>query len=181
MKYITIIIIFIFIILINISLSNNLIKINMNNKNYYVQKTHSKEAVKILIILEKFIKKLSYYLIKENSNNKYLVKQLKKNIIIREIPEHYKGGPSYLKGKNIIFICLRKNKDEFETNINGLYFVIIHELAHIITKTYGHTKEYWRNNKLVLNTAIKYNLYNYKNYNNYPIKICNKIINTTEV
>ena len=40
----------------------------------------------------------------------------------------------------------------------------MHELAHLITKKYGHDTEYWDNYKLLLNTAIKNNLYMYKNY-----------------
>ena len=179
MKYYKIIIAIFIIFYLEITYSN-LKKIkSINNKYYYTQKNNALEASKILILLEKFINKLSYYLIKENSNNVFLIKQLKKNIIISEIPKKHNHYISYISNKKYIYICLRKNNNIFEKNLNGLYFILIHELAHLITKKYGHHKEYWNNYKLVLQTAIKHNLYKYKNYNNNPIYICkNKIINS---
>lgn len=179
MKYYKIIIAIFVIFYLEITYSN-LKKIkSINNKYYYTQKDNALEASKILILLEKFINKLSYYLIKENSNNVFLIKQLNKNIIISEIPKKYNHYISYISNKKNIYICLRKNNNIFEKNLNGLYFILIHELAHLITKKYGHHKEYWNNYKLVLQTAIKHKLYKYKNYNNNPIYICkNKIINS---
>jgi hypothetical protein len=178
MKYILLLILFILLY----TNSNNLVKIkSTNNKFYYTQKTHSLEASYILILLENFINKLCNYLIKDNFNNKYLKNKLKKNIIIKEIPNKYKNYISYLSNKKIIYICLRKNKNEFETNMNALYFIIMHELSHIITITDGHTKEFWDNNKLIINTATKYKLYKYKNYYKYPVYICNKIINSLPI
>ena len=77
---------------------------------------------------------------------------------------------------------MRKDKYTFEKNINELYYILMHELAHLITKKYGHDIEYWNNYKLLLNTAIKNNLYIYKNYSKNPINICNnKIINSTPI
>ena len=58
----------------------------------------------------------------------------------------------------------------------------MHELAHLITKKYEHNTNYWNNFRLLLNTAIKNNLYMYKNYSINPANICNnKIINSTPI
>lgn len=177
MKYILLLILFIFLY----TNSNNLVKIkSTNNKFYYTQQKHSLKASHILILLEDFINKLSYYLLKDNFNNKYIKNKLKKKIIIKEIPNKYKNYVSYLSNKTI-YICLRKNINQFETNINALYFIIMHELSHIITKTQGHTKEFWDNYKLIINTATKYKLYKYKDYYNNPVKICNKLINSLPI
>ena len=162
--------------------SFNLIKHTDNNNNlYYTRKTHKSKALSILILLKKFIIKLSNILNKNNPNNKYLINNLKKNIIIKELPKKYTKHISYLYNNNTIYICLRNTTNIFEKNINDLYFIIMHELAHIITKNKGHGKEYWNNNKLIINTAIKYKLYKYKNYNKNPTYICNKIINSTPI
>lgn len=165
------------------SFKTDLIKIqSINNKYYYTQKINSLEASKILIILEEFANKLSYYVIKEYPDNIYIKNKLKKNIIIKEIPSKYSKYISYIQNKHIIYICLRKDKYTFEKNINELYYILMHELAHLITKKYGHDIEYWNNYKLLLNTAIKNNLYIYKNYSKNPINICNnKIINSTPI
>ena len=52
----------------------------------------------------------------------------------------------------------------------------MHELAHIITKSVGHTDEYWDNYRLILKTAIDNGLYEYKNYYEEPVEFCNKKI-----
>ena len=183
MKLIYILFIFIILLLLYNSFKTDLIKVkSINNKYYFTQKINSLEASKILILLEKFTKKLSYYIIKEYPNNLYINKKLKKNIIIKEIPSNYNNYISYIQNKNIIYICLRKDKYTFENNINELYFILMHELAHLITKKYGHHEEYWNNYRLLLNTAIKNNLYIYKNYFKNPINICNnKTINSNPI
>lgn len=180
MKRIYILLILIILLLFYNSFKTDLIKIkSINNKYYYTQKIKSLEASKILILLEKFTKKLSYYIIKEYPDNLYIKNKLKKKIIIKEMPSNYNNYISYIHNKNIIYICLRKDKYTFENNINELYFILMHELAHLITKKYGHHEEYWNNYRLLLNIAIKKNLYIYKNYSKNPINICNnKTINS---
>tara|TARA_Y100000741_G_scaffold350867_1_gene321399 strand:+ start:2309 stop:2872 length:564 start_codon:yes stop_codon:yes gene_type:complete len=177
------IIILLLILVLYNSFKTDLIKVqSINNKYYYTQKVKSLEASKILIILEEFAKKLSHYVIKENPENLYIKNKLKKNIIIKEIPSKYSKFVSYIQNKHVIYICLRKDKYTFENNINELYYILMHEIAHLITKKYGHDTEYWDNYKLLLNTAIKNNLYMYKNYSKNPINICNsKIINSTPI
>ena len=55
----------------------------------------------------------------------------------------------------------------------------MHELAHIITKSVGHTDEYWENYRLILKTAVDNDLYKYKNYYEEPVEFCGKQINST--
>ena len=84
------------------SFKTDLIKIqSINNKYYYTQKINSLEASKILIILEEFANKLSYYVIKEYPDNIYIKNKLKKNIIIKEIPSKYSKYISYIQNKHI--------------------------------------------------------------------------------
>ena len=78
-----------------------------------------------------------------------------------------------------MYICLRDKSGKFEDQYNRVYFVIMHELAHVITKSVGHTDEYWDNYRLVLKTAIDNNLYEYKNYYEEPVEFCNKKITST--
>ena len=49
-------------------------------------------------------------------------------------------------------------------------FVTLHELAHIMTKSIGHTKEYWDNFKDLLSEAVKINIYKPVDYSKDPIK-----------
>ena len=51
-------------------------------------------------------------------------------------------------------------------------FVAIHELAHVITKSVGHTSEFWNNMKFILKKAIKLKVYKQHDYRNNPISYC---------
>ena len=132
------------------SFKTDLIKVkSINNKYYYTQNIKPLEASKILILLEEFAKKLSQYVIKEYPDNTYIKNKLKKNIIIKEIPSKYSKYVSYIQNKHIIYICLRKDKYTFENNINELYYILMHEIAHLITK----------NMDMILNIGIIINYY----------------------
>ena len=76
------------------------------------------------------------------------------------------------KGEKLVF-CIRQ-KDENETIVdeNTLTFVSIHELAHIMTKSVGHTPEFWTNFKRLLNEGINNNLYKKENYSSNPKEYC---------
>ena len=100
-----IILVLIFFVLFYNSFKIDLIKIkSINNKYYYTQRIKSLEASKILILLEKFTKKLSYYIIKEYPDNLYIKNKLKNKIIIKEMPSNYNNYISYIQNKNIIYI-----------------------------------------------------------------------------
>ena len=76
-------------------------------------------------------------------------------------------------------LSTRNKKGLFETQNNRIYFVIMHELGHIITDEVGHTPKFWRNFKKILKTAIKHKLYKYRDYYIDPVEFCNIIINST--
>lgn len=171
---------FLLLIIVIVLFSNDgLIKTKAsNNKIYYTQKHKSEEAANILSNVDKFKDKLIKVLVKDNPDNIKIQKLMKKKINIKEIPKMH-NYIAYTLNKNTLYICLRKNKDKFETNMNALYFVVMHELAHVISSTIGHTPEFWNNYKLILKTSIKNKLYNYKNYYVNPITYCNKKIYST--
>jgi predicted metal-dependent hydrolase len=76
------------------------------------------------------------------------------------------------KGEKIVF-CIRQ-KDEAESLVdeNTLTFVAIHELAHIMTKSVGHTPEFWNNFKRLLKVAVEEKLYTKEDYTNNPKEYC---------
>ena len=76
------------------------------------------------------------------------------------------------KGEKIV-LCLR-SKDSKEKLIdeNTLSFVAIHELAHLMTKSIGHTPEFWKNFKFLLQNAVKINLYKNEDYSKNPKPYC---------
>ena len=81
-------------------------------------------------------------------------------------------GYTVNKGEKI-GICLT------DDNENALFFVIMHELSHVITKEYGHTEKFWENFEYIIKQAVKLGLYNYKDYNTSPINYCEEEISYT--
>lgn len=83
------------------------------------------------------------------------------------------------KGEKIVF-CLR-SKDEKEELVkeNIIIFVALHELTHVMTKSVGHTDEFWQNFQFLLKVAVKLKLYHNVNYNNDPVKYCGTEITDT--
>lgn len=79
-----------------------------------------------------------------------------------------------------IHMCLRE-RDENNKLIdeNTLFFVALHELAHIMTVSMNHTEEFWTNFRYLLRHAIEGGYYKYHPYHNVPKKYCGTYITDT--
>ena len=77
-------------------------------------------------------------------------------------------------------MCIRE-RDENNKLIdeNTLFFVALHELAHVMTMSIGHKKEFWTNFKFLLRNAIKEGYYKYHHYHHAPKKYCGTYISDT--
>ena len=77
-------------------------------------------------------------------------------------------------------ICLRsQNKPYLFVKINTLMFVLIHELAHIMSVKNDpkhKTEEFWNNFRFVLSNAESYGLWIYRDYSKYPETYCGRPI-----
>ena len=81
------------------------------------------------------------------------------------------------KGEEIA-ICVRQPDNTFIDD-NTVMFVVIHELAHVMTKSIGHTQEFWDNMAYLLERAEELKIYVPKNYTESPVDYCGMEINTT--
>ena len=159
--------------------NNNLVKtMANNNKIYYTQRNKSKIAANKLAKIDDFIAKLTIHLLEDNKNHIMIQKNLKKKLIIKELPANSRHV-AYIVNKTKLHICLRNNNNKFINQYNRIYFVVMHELAHKITKSIGHTDEFWKNFKLIIETSIKHKLYKYRNYFKDPVKYCGININSS--
>lgn len=171
--------IILFILIIYYFLKNGLVKTKAsNNKIYYTQKSNAVIAAEKLVKIDIFLEKLNKHLLEDHKNHKMIQKKLKNNVIIKELPKNSKHV-GYIINKNTLHICLRNKNGQFINKYNKIYFVVMHELAHMITKSVGHNDEYWNNYKLIIKTAIKHNLYEYKDYYNNPVEYCGININSS--
>ena len=152
------------------------VKSKFNNKFYLVKNDKNKYIkANIICLLEKRINILLKYLLKKYSNKNSRINRLIFRLKNTEILESYFSNSTYSlnKGEKIYLCMVNKNNI---INLNTLTYVIIHELAHIMSISYGHNSEFWSNFKFLLKYSIKINIYKYINYENYPMKYCNVVI-----
>ena len=77
-----------------------------------------------------------------------------------------------------IRLCIRKQDGSFE-NINTSMFVVLHELAHVMSVTYGHGEEFKRNFSYITHLASNLGIYKPENFRENPVTYCGTEINTT--
>jgi hypothetical protein len=87
---------------------------------------------------------------------------------------------AYSLGKNSIFICVRE-KNGALTDVNTSMFVLIHELAHVSTDSYGHTPEFWKNMKYLLEVAEELGNYTYVNHDETVESLCGRVLGTNPI
>ena len=118
----------------------------------------------------------------ENHPNKDITKRLENGYnpksITETLPTSEYTAYSENKGEKIAF-CLdtKKNSQGKLIDLNTLTFVALHELAHIGTKSIGHTPEFWQNFKFLLEQAKAINVYEPVNYKKNPQTYCGMEIN----
>jgi hypothetical protein len=157
------------------------VKSNIDNNEYTVQiKEDSLEAANLIATVRERLLVLMEHLEKSYGKDDKRVIQLKKNFR----PDRLKEGvttPGYTsysvnKGEQII-LCLRNN-DEL-VDINTLFFVVLHEFAHLATESIGHTEEFWDNFRWILEESINIGLYIKQDFNIKNVEYCGMSITSS--
>jgi hypothetical protein len=87
------------------------------------------------------------------------------------------------KGQKIV-VCLRdKTKSPQYPLIdqNTIMFVLLHEMAHLMTETIGHTQEFWTNFRRILGDAVQIGIYTPVNYAQRPTPYCGMTITDSPI
>jgi hypothetical protein len=97
----------------------------------------------------------------------------------------HSGDTSYSenKGQKIV-VCLRDKTRAPEYPLidkNTVMFVMLHEMAHLMTETIGHTTEFWNNFKRLLHDAVKVGIYQPVNYAHSPTPYCGMTITDSPI
>lgn len=102
--------------------------------------------------------KLINLLEKSKYKNQKRIQRLieKRNVKIVERKKDEPLAYSYDKGERI-GLCIKYNGKYVSDNI--IFFVLCHELAHMMTKSIGHTKEFWNNMDFLLKFAEMHKIY----------------------
>lgn len=124
------------------------------------------------------------YMYNEKLPNKIISERLYKNWNkirknpngIREVSKN-DNSAAYTINKNEVRLCVRTEDNKFE-DLNTGFFVLLHELAHIMSKHYGHGLEFEKNFAFITQLAIDLGLYKYTDYSQFPETYCNVDITT---
>ena len=145
-----------FIILWNSNSSDKtqkMIQSDYDGKKYKVNNADSakmKDAAHKLAIISEKVESLKNILRSEHYQNekvKRILSKYKNNL--QEIPKKH-SKVAYTKNKGeVIALCLEND------DINVLFYVTIHELAHVMTRKRGHPKEFWDNMKFLMKVATE--------------------------
>tara|TARA_B100001093_G_scaffold518779_1_gene604900 strand:- start:2460 stop:3104 length:645 start_codon:yes stop_codon:yes gene_type:complete len=97
-----------------------------------------------------------------------------KNFKIKETPMGEKSGAAYTINKGGLngemSVCLvTKGK---LNNLNDTFFVILHELAHVMSDSYGHGDEFKQNFNFIIAFAVKHDLWTDPKYENRNVDYC---------
>jgi len=85
------------------------------------------------------------------------------------------------KGEKIV-VCLRDKTPPYKfVDENTVMFVLLHEMAHLMSTTIGHTPEFWANFKRVLHDSVKCGIYTAVNYSRQPTSYCGMTITDSPI
>jgi predicted metal-dependent hydrolase len=160
------------------------VKSNVDGQTYLVRDLKDKQqAADLLANIRKNILTIVNY-VDKNKTGKYkeyeqYIDQLKdriQNVVISESSED-NGYTSYSvnKGEQLVF-CLRSKYNNKLYNINLLMYVVLHEMSHIASPTYGHGPPFKKIFAFLTNVAIELNLYHKLNFNKEPTEYCGLLI-----
>jgi len=148
----------------------------VDKKEYLVRSLPDKQEAADLIAnirakLEKFVE----HMIKQFAKDERVV-QMKENFRSDKISEGSESAKytsySINKGEKIVLCIRSKDASKKLVDLNTMMFVILHELAHISTKSVGHTTEFWDNFKWILKEAVNTGAYISQDFNSKPVEYC---------
>ena len=148
-----------------------------DGKKYCVRER--KNIQKASNLLAQTTDKLQYLV--ENMNARYsnrknvqqLVENFNPTTIKETLPTSEYTAYSENKGEKLAFCLNKKNNDnDHLIDQNTLMFVAIHEIAHIMTTSVGHTDEFWQNFKFLLENAVELGIYEPIDYKKNPKNYC---------
>jgi hypothetical protein len=108
----------------------------------------------------------------DRDNVKRLAKNFNPKRISETLPTSSYTAYSENKGEKLAFCTTTTKKGDNLIDENTLTFVGIHEISHIMTKSVGHTSEFWQNFKFLLKNAISIQIYEPIDYKKNPVDYC---------
>tara|TARA_Y100000389_G_scaffold204952_1_gene261178 strand:- start:681 stop:1103 length:423 start_codon:yes stop_codon:yes gene_type:complete len=125
------------------------------------------EIVYLKHVSKTFIKDL----LSEYPTNVYIKRLRNWSGVIHELKFNTNILASNTNKGDYISICLTNN-DGGLNNRNENMWVLLHELAHVMTNDYAHNDEFWKHYKFLVHEAVKRGYYTYVDYTKNPQQFC---------
>lgn len=160
-----------------------------DGRDYEMQNLPNKEnAVKTMsTIREKLVRLHTYYkediALSQDPPVSRFVQRFTPDVFVENDMASKDTSYSENKGQKIV-VCLRDKTNPPQYPIideNTVMFVMLHEMAHLMTETIGHTQEFWANFKRILGDAVQLGLYQPVNYAQRPVDYCGMKITDTPI
>lgn len=184
----------IFVLFISVKMSHNnhsveveYITSPLDQHEYLVRNLPDKaEAAKLLSVIRQNLINLIDYLKNKYPNDGRVIRVFEKfrpDQITESSANSAYTSYSVNKGEQIVFCLRQRDEQEQLIDINTMTFVAIHELAHLMTESVGHTTEFWENMKFLLSSAMSDDLqiYKYQPYHTHPQSYCGTMISDTPI
>lgn len=170
------IIIIVFMFLENKNKDVSLVLSPVDNKKYLVQNLDDKvEAANLLAKTKKNLSDLCSHLKTKYKSDKrvdLVIKRFNPDAIVETAQGSKHTSYSINKGEKMV-LCLRSRDGKNRlVDPNVLLFVALHELSHIMTKSVGHTQEFWDNFEFILKEAVAFGIYKHIDFNKKPTEYC---------
>jgi len=134
-----------------------------------------KHAANLMSNLRENLVTIRDYL-ESNNSKESRIKRLLQKFNPNNIMENKKGSKytsySINKGEKVVFCMRSKDNRQELIDINTMMFVALHELSHIMTTSIGHTEEFWKNFKYLLQLAVSLGIYKKVDYSINPQQYC---------
>lgn len=148
----------------------------LNDNTYKVQEyKNPQNAADMLAKLRKKTQEIVNYLKVKYSDDDRIARLVNrtKNLNIEEsVHEENTSSFTINKGELISFCLRKKDTNKNFHDMSTMMFVLIHELAHVMSESEGHNDEFMKNFKFLLKEAEEGGLYIPIDYSNNPIVYC---------
>jgi len=158
------------------------VKSSTNGQTYSVQNLPDKEeaANKMAELQSKIEKLIDFYKNDPSAMGdprvKVMVERFNPNNMVENSLDDDSTSYSENKGEKIV-VCLRDKTQGYPfVDMNTVTFVVLHEMAHLMTITIGHTPEFWANFRRILQDSIQCGIYQEVNYSKNPTPYCGMTI-----
>jgi len=156
-----------------------------DGQNYGIRKVGDistrQTAADYLAIINAKINKLIDYMNLHNLPDPDTAKRLYHrwlSIELKETNSNEKSAAYTLNKSSEIRLCIRDQNGNFE-NPNTSMFVVLHELAHVMSISYNHTEEFKNNFSYITHLASNLGIYKPEDFTKNPKTYCGIAINST--